>query len=153
MNMAEVMSMFLPKEAAGSEVHASHCPGSHRPLDFLPACLPALHVTTPSPRLSFLNPCLIYSLATGQLTSFARFMLLILWMMLGDEFMGGNMIFRWAPTLSLSLSLLSAFDFLGWRIGRRPSSSSLLVDRLQQAPCSTQKSQVVTGYLCIPTYF
>lgn len=76
--MAEVMSMLVSKEAAGSEVLAFHSPGSRDLLDFLPACLPALPVTTPSPRLSFLNPCLIYSLATGQLTSFARFMLLIL---------------------------------------------------------------------------
>jgi len=70
-------------------------------------------------RLSFLNPRLIYSLATGQLTSFARFMLLILWMMLGDEFMGGNMIFRWAPFLS------SVFDFLGRRRGLLRSSFPL----------------------------
>lgn len=107
--------------------------------------------SVPSPRLSFLNPGLIYSLATGQLTSFARFMLLILWMMLGDEFMGVNMIFRWAPSLSRSV-----FDLL-WqsrqRIGRRPSLRSLAVVRLQQLSCSTQKIQVVTGYLCIPVYF
>jgi len=110
----------------------------------LPSC-PPRHSS--SPRLSFLNPRLIYSLATGQLTSFARFMLLILWMMLGDEFIG---VIWFSARLPLSLCV---FHFLRRRMGRKPSVSLLRVDRLQQHSCSAQKSQVVTGYLCIPTYF